>query len=174
MSGIASLRLFFALWPDQATRNALHRLTRSVALSAGGRPVPARNLHLTLAFLGNVPAAELDAIAGAAGRIVPARAALRLDRLGYWPGSRVLWLGPSQPPAAVDQLARDLRAAMTELGVYRVRGSFRPHVTLARKVMQAPAGTGISTIRWRVQDFVLVKSQTSPAGSSYSVIRRFS
>ncbi len=56
-------RLFFALWPDPPTRTALAMLVDGLPL-VGGRRVPAENLHLTLAFLGNV-----DEGAAAAARV---------------------------------------------------------------------------------------------------------
>lgn len=60
-----SLRLFFALEPDPAVRRALASLARALARATGGRVPQAEILHLTLAFLGQVPAgrhAELAAI----------------------------------------------------------------------------------------------------------------
>jgi 2'-5' RNA ligase len=48
----APARLFLALDPPQATRDRLAALGTVAAARWGGRPVPARNLHLTLAFVG--------------------------------------------------------------------------------------------------------------------------
>ena len=56
-----NLRLFYALWPDQATRAALMRLQSGLA----GRRIAPGNLHLTLAFLGMQPSALLPQLAGA-------------------------------------------------------------------------------------------------------------
>jgi len=56
MSGPAerTRRLFFAFWPDEATREAMHHSARKAVRGSGGRPVPASNLHVTVAFLGSV------------------------------------------------------------------------------------------------------------------------
>ena len=54
------MRLFFALWPDGDTRKAINGLARPAVRRAGGRPVPARHFHMTLAFLGEVPEALFE------------------------------------------------------------------------------------------------------------------
>ena len=46
------LRLFYALWPDEPLRERLAEAARDAVRQSGGRPVPAGNYHLTLAFLG--------------------------------------------------------------------------------------------------------------------------
>jgi len=51
----ATRRLFFALWPDEATREQLAHITRKAVRGSGGRPIPVENLHSTLVFLGSVP-----------------------------------------------------------------------------------------------------------------------
>ena len=57
----ATQRLFFALWPDDATRDALDRTGKWLHRHWGGRRMRADTLHLTLAFLGDTPAAARDA-----------------------------------------------------------------------------------------------------------------
>ena len=58
MAGEAQRRLYFALWPDAALRATIARVAAGPAAVAGGRAVPAADLHVTLAFLGGVPAAR--------------------------------------------------------------------------------------------------------------------
>ena len=55
-------RVFFALWPDEETRRALLRATRSAVRRCGGRATPSDNLHVTLAFLGPVTATLLERV----------------------------------------------------------------------------------------------------------------
>ena len=97
-SAVRLRRLFFALWPDEATREALRRATRTVLRHCGGKPVRPENFHITLAFLGNVPDEQLDAVLGAASGISLEPLTLTLDRFGYFPVPQVLWLGPAQTP----------------------------------------------------------------------------
>ncbi|MCS5949537.1 RNA 2',3'-cyclic phosphodiesterase [Klebsiella pneumoniae subsp. pneumoniae] len=63
-----------------------------------GRPVAADNLHLTLAFLGEVSAEKQRALAALAGRLRQPGFTLTLDDAGRWLRSRVVWL--RNPPAA--------------------------------------------------------------------------
>jgi 2'-5' RNA ligase len=50
---------------------------------------------------------------------------------------------------------------------------FRPHVTLARKVLRAPRMLQMRPVIWTFADFVLVGSNTLPEGSVYTVLERF-
>src|SRR5579883_616458 len=64
--GAPTRRLFFALWPDEAMREAMVQAIREPVRASGGRPVHAGNLHVTLAFLGAVPERRLTELAEAA------------------------------------------------------------------------------------------------------------
>ena len=103
-------RLFFALeLPAEAQRQIVHWRAANFAEDAG-RPVAADNLHLTLAFLGEVSADKQRALAALAGRIHQPGFTLTLDDAGQWLRSRVVWLGTRRPPRGLLQLASMLRA----------------------------------------------------------------
>ncbi|HEX4240645.1 MAG TPA: 2'-5' RNA ligase family protein [Steroidobacteraceae bacterium] len=80
------MRVFFALWPDDAVREQLAPCAAALRLSSGARLVPARNYHVTVAFIGEVTAGELDALREvgalqrAAARCVSRPAAARAPR----------------------------------------------------------------------------------------------
>lgn len=92
-----SLRLFFALPcpPPLAERIGRWRDGRPLP----GRQVATANLHLTLAFLGQVPSARLEALLDMTAAIEAAPFDLCLDRLLRWRNG-ILLLAPSQPPGA--------------------------------------------------------------------------
>jgi 2'-5' RNA ligase len=168
-------RLFFALWPDSATRDAIRKVTRTAVRRCGGRPVPADNYHITLAFLGSQPVALFDDIV-AAGRAVseePLNLELELDRFGYWPKPRVFWFGPADCPPALAAVARRLWARLAELGVAGDARVLQPHVTLCRKVQRAPQLDPPAAVRWPIAGFALVESVTAPQGAEYTVVARF-
>lgn len=164
-----SRRLFFALWPDAHTRLAIRRATREAVRHAGGRPVLPANYHLTLAFLGEQPAALLPAIRAAAADCVPPKGELRLERIGYFARARVLWLGPSRTPPALRSAARTLWEALAPLGLRSERRAFAAHLTLARKAGRMPE-VSIRPVGWRYTGFVLVESETASSGARYRVL----
>lgn len=168
-----SRRLFFALWPDDPLRARLRRAVRPAVQLAGGRPVLPADLHLTLAFLGQVPESRLDDVltAGASVSMPPIR--LELDRFGCFPRAGVFWLGPERTPAALTDFVVALWHSLEPLGLMG-RGVFRAHVTLCRKVRRAPALPAPWPVVWLAREFVLAESLTVPERRRhYRVLERF-
>jgi 2'-5' RNA ligase len=167
------LRLFFALWPDDATRAALAEWCRRIHRVTDGRPTRAEAIHQTLAFLGNCEPGRLAALAVAAGRVQPRRFELVLDRAGLWKDKRIAWAGASAVPPELDTLIADLRAALAEAGFAFDPKPFVPHITLVRKARPGAALPALEPIRWRVTDFVLVRSVPRRDGSDYTIEARW-
>ncbi|KWV04121.1 RNA 2',3'-cyclic phosphodiesterase, partial [Salmonella enterica] len=95
-----------------------------------GRPIAAANLHITLAFLGDVSAQKQRTLSELAGRFQQPGLTLTLDDAGHWPRSQVVWLGSRQPPRGLLQLANLLRAQAWRSGCPQSAQPFHPHVTL--------------------------------------------
>lgn len=165
-------RLFFALWPDDATRHALDRTGKWLHQHWGGRRMRADTLHLTLAFLGNTPTEARDALLPHIDTIRAGAFELALDRPGAWPHNRIGWLGCSEPPAALTDLAEQLRGALRESRTAFDARPFVPHVTLLRNT-PGGAAPACTPVRWRVDSFVLVASRTEADGARYEVIQRW-
>ena len=161
-----TLRLFFALWPDDATRTKLAMLQQDI----GGRKVSEANLHLTLAFLGNQLRDSLRLLEGIL-HALPAQAfALRIDRYGYFAKPRIAWAGPSSPPDALMQMQRTLWQGLLNAGVaLKPVAGFRPHVTLARDTIHKDREMQ-EVIEWPVGTIALVESVAVPGGVQYRVI----
>lgn len=166
------LRLFFALWPDDASRDALNRTGKWLHQHWGGRRMRADTLHITLAFLGSVPAGQLDVLANCADAVKSDAFELVLDQSGYWRHNRIGWLGASATPPQYFELLNALNTALHAAGFPVDARPHVPHVTLLRKSAggEVPA---CSPVRWPVGDFVLVKSLTETEGAHYEVIRRW-
>ena len=166
-------RLFFALLPDAGVRTQLRRLQKDLG-QAGGRPVPEENLHLTLLFLGNVEAEKINAVRDIAEGIAGSPFDLTLDTFGGFRqnSTRVLWLGPSEPPPELGALHQSLRRRIKKIGLRVKKEVYRPHVTLIRKAdpqkkLPEPPNPGI---RWRACRCALIASQLRPVGSLYKVL----
>jgi RNA 2',3'-cyclic 3'-phosphodiesterase len=166
-------RLFFALWPDEPVRDALGAAARPLLEACRGRRVAKRNYHLTLAFLGGVPATRLDELRAAAATVRADAFELSMDCHGHWAGPRVAWLGCRRPPPAADGLAQALWGVLEPLGFRPDKRPFRPHLTVLRGCRSCDWAGPVEPVSWPVREFVLVRSETLPAGPVYHVIDRW-
>ncbi len=167
-----TLRLFFALWPDDATRAALNRTGKWLHQHWGGRRMRADTLHITLAFLGATPIEKLDAVIVCAGAVQAEPYKLLLDQAGCWRHNRIGWLGTSETPPQHFELVEALNVQLRAAGLPVDDRSHVPHVTLLRK----SAGGEVPECRpvsWPIGELVLVKSVTGQDGAQYKVIRRW-
>lgn len=161
-----SLRLFFALPcpPPLAERIGRWRDGRPLP----GRQVATANLHLTLAFLGQVPSARLKALLA----IEAAPFDLCLDRLLRWRNG-ILLLAPSQPPGALLRLRRALRSGLAELELPVETRPFSAHLTLARDAAPLENAPPPPTFVWQVDRFSLFCSQNDAASVRYRTLGRW-
>ena len=166
-------RLFFALWPDDAVRAALAALLARLGPECEGRAMAAANLHVTLAFLGNVPEARVPAFEALADGLTGEPFELRLDRLGYWRHNRIVWAGARAMPAALEALAADMKLALQGVGWAVDERPYAAHVTLLRDARRGPAGHDAIVPPWRVDGFVLVRSEQGAGGVRYTPVRRW-
>ena len=174
MTAAVRQRLFFALWPDDDTRQALARLARTLLPCGNGRPVAAQNLHLTVVFLGLVDAGFRECVERVAGLLSAPAFELEFRRIGYWPRPRVLWSAPERTPEALTGLASMLRNALVACGHEPESRPFRAHVTLAREVRRPASEPTHGPIRWPVSEFHLVESETLAQGARYRSLESWS
>ncbi len=165
-------RLFFALWPDEPLRQQLAGRSKPIVQAADGRQVPAENLHITLAFLGNVDARQRECVDDMAEAITCPPFELMLDRVGHWARSRVLWLAPGSSPL-IHRLAEALHMGASACGLSLDSRPYRPHLTLMRKVSCVPEALMVTPIYWPVSSFVLLRSVPLPRGVRYDVLREW-
>jgi 2'-5' RNA ligase len=161
-------RLFFALWPDDETRQKLVHLNRSLQTN-GFRPVSPYNYHVTLVFLGTVYEAVELQIKQRVVNISAEPFEITFDHLSYWNKPKVLCLTSSQQPAqqAID-LAHALDEAAANCGIQTDPRPYNPHVTLARHG-SAFVERDCDPIVWQANSFCLVESCSSNGGVVYNV-----
>ncbi len=160
-------RVFFALWPAAPLQALLGELAREVAREGGGRPTAPHRIHLTLAFLGEQPAARVEALRGLAGAIRARAFALALDAVGAFPRTGVAWLGASAPQPELEALHGELAAALCRFGFAVDERPFAPHLTLARCAAHTLDRRLPQPLSWRVGSFVLAVSERGHGGPSY-------
>jgi 2'-5' RNA ligase len=154
------MRLFLALWPDAQAREKLGALAHDLAVVAEGKPVPLEKVHLTLAFLGEVPQARMADVVRAAAATSGERFDLVLDRVGSFRGARVAWAGASEPPPRLVALQASLAANLRSAGFTLEERAFAPHLTLVRKVARSVPRAAIAPIASAAREFALVRSET--------------
>ena len=160
-------RLFFALWPDPAVRQALSGRIGAIMASLEGKPQRPDQWHVTLEFMGQVPRERRPALRAAADRVRQAPLTIEFDRLEHWRKPQVVCLVASRVPAGLAVLVTQLHAALLEEGFTLDARPFCPHLTLARKVRAAAAVPLEPPFVWQSTGFALVRSVTDPAGSRY-------
>lgn len=168
-----TVRLFFALWPDDNVRAALASLTARLHGDCGGRAMVASNLHATLAFLGNVPQERVVEFIDVADSLTGDAFDLKLDWLGYWRHNRIVWAGTRAMPVALAKLAADMKAAIQGLRWPVDERPYAAHVTLLRDARRGPAIREAAIPLWRVGDFALVASTQQRDGVQYMPLRRW-
>ncbi len=133
------MRAFVAIeLPDSVKKKLAGLVGQLKDAGIGGlRPVRPEGIHLTLKFLGDVPADRIGAIGDAAGRAAVRHPpfALSLSGVGAFPGGRaprVLWAGIAGDLDRLAALQASVDDCLSELGFARERRAFNPHLTLAR------------------------------------------
>jgi RNA 2',3'-cyclic 3'-phosphodiesterase len=146
----------------------------------GVRWLEPRQMHLTLAFLGNVAPEVQEALAEKLQAISWKPFFLPLIGLGTFPSKgwpKIIWMGVGSGHPHLFQLHKRVQEAILAVSLEPDLRSFHPHVTLARCREVSP-----QTIRpflkshvdfdagmIHIEAFCLNSSQLTPAGSVYTM-----
>ncbi len=128
-------------------------------ISRHTRPATVGNLHLTLAFLGNVASQSTDSVISA---METAATGFKPLRLGFGPGGtfplygepRIAWVGVTGDLEPLNKLQGSITENMRGIGIRVDKRPFSPHITLARIGRQATPSDRIS-IRRALEDLDL-------------------
>ena len=186
-------RTFIALEIPADKREKLGRLQSLIAPDVpGARWVEPGQFHVTLAFLGDIPHADLAGVcrAVAEAAAVHGPVDLRLEGLGVFPDprrARVAWVGLTGGGIeALRAIQTDLVAATGRAGYPPEDERFAPHVTIGR--IKVARGEGASRPgdltpllrhyqKWmagsfRAAEVVTFSSNLTPDGPAYSALAR--
>lgn len=179
------MRLFLALeLPSDLARAVKAEVDCLRSHLPAARWVVEGNLHLTLAFLGEVEDERVPALDAGLAPVFAARPPLTLTLAGSgrFPAAgapRVLWLGIA-PSAELEELqGRAAERAFSVAGREPERRAFHAHLTLgrcrgrwdrrAREVWEA-GFDGVVGERFAVTRGVLIASRLTPEGPRYRVV----
>jgi RNA 2',3'-cyclic 3'-phosphodiesterase len=174
VEGRERARLFCALrLPDEALE-VLSKWQHSHI--RGGRPVPRVHLHITVAFLGHRPVAELESILGALRESAAAAGPIRLLPERYRETRSVGMLALTDPLGGATRLADDLQERLEKLGVYeRERRPWLPHLTVVRFRERLRLDPPLPELGEVVpSDAAVYLSQLRSTGAEYFVVESFS
>ena len=173
------IRLFVGLGLPAEVARRLETLGGGIP---GARWVAARNLHVTLRFIGEVDegmAAEIDAA------LLALRAPgfdLSLDGFGTFGRGKPnhLWAAVERAPGLMHLQGR-VEAALGRLGLMAESRRYLPHVTLARLSDPPPdrlqafiAGNSpFQAGPWSVEHFVLYRSHLGRSGAEYEALAEY-
>ncbi len=188
----ARLRLFVAIALPDAWRRYLADREQALERLAPGyaRWVAPELIHLTLVFLGELPAATLPAVQDALADAIAGQMAfpLSLGRLGHFGGAvpRVLWVEARAPGQTLDALHRALCAALAARGVPFDAKPLVPHLTLGRARRDATPAAGRALAArlpalatpppptpFTVAAIHLLRSELSPRGPRYTSLAEY-
>lgn len=177
------MRLFVALRPPPDVRAALAALAGGIE---GARWQSDNQLHLTLAFIGEVDRPQAEAAAQALATLVAPPLDLSLGQFGSFDAGRedrtaTLWIGV-EPADGLAHLAATIRSALRRAGVPSETRRFVPHITLARF---SRAGAPRDALRpwlstqfapragWQADRFHLVESRLGHSGPHYAPVASY-
>lgn len=179
--GAKTSRLFIALTLPLAVREVLAALAQPLPDVTWTRP---DQLHLTLRFLGELPAEKIPPLVDRLATIRIAPFILPIEGLGTFPANRpprIIWAGVGNGHPRLFQLRQRLDDTLLAAGVELDVRTFHPHATLARcGEAAAPAvahwlhaSREFTAPPFRVESFDLYSSELRPSGAVHSLERQF-
>lgn len=181
------MRLFIATkFPGVILRDLNDRVTKLRPRLPSASWVREETQHLTLAFLGEQPEANVDAVTPAMTNALAAipKFESKLRGCGFFPNARharVGWVG-LQPEDQFLKLADVVRTVVEQHGVKLDAGEFKPHLTLMRIRDPWPPAS-IELFNKSLRDYesqtftvdavTLFSSQLSPKGAVHTVRREY-
>lgn len=184
-------RIFIAIELSPDVRRWLEK-ARSVlepGIPSGAvRWVNPAGIHLTLKFLGEIPASRIDNVRSAMDQSAAGKTpfSLTVEGLGCFPNAvrpRVVWAGIREEPLLAD-LQRRLENDLSAVGFKKEQRAFSPHLTLGRvkdgvsesslrRIGSAvQSGTMETPAVMPVDGMCLFRSVLRPAGAEYSALYR--
>lgn len=174
------MRLFIAIELPAELKRKLGQLRTDIP---GVRWVPTEQIHLTLAFLGDVDEETMERLTAHLADIRANAFKLSCASIGCFPGRqqpRVVWIGV-KPEPGLQKLATAVQQSALYAGIPLEERPFSPHLTIAR--LKLPVSVLLRAFLDRqdkfsfkpfaVQEFTLFQSRLTSQGAVHSPVRNF-
>ncbi len=185
------MRLFIAIDIDEKNMVAINDLQKQLRAEANAKAgdvkwVTAKNIHLTLKFLGEVEEDKLPEICQITEDVAVSYKPfdLSIESVGHFGGksATVLWVGTSAETEELLQMQKDLEEKFASAGWPAEEREFSGHLTLAR-IKNPKAGFKIAQLAERYKNFKIgtlavnsicvYKSQLTPDGPVYTLLGNY-
>jgi 2'-5' RNA ligase len=176
------MRLFIAVeLPDKIKNNIVESLREWQAREPGVKWVEAKNLHVTLKFLGWVEDRKVEAVIELTRKAVAGKGGFIavLKGLGFFPPGekpRVIWIGINEGGDQLKNLADNIEKHFSLAGFDPARREFSSHLTIGRvKEDKAFAGKidpwqNVEFGEFSISSIAIIKSTLTPRGPLYEKI----
>lgn len=182
------IRTFIAIELDESIKDELTKLQERLkgeTPRGSVRWVRSGGIHLTLKFLGDVPADQIEKITTALQRSCQGVSPFSLScgGLGCFPNPRrprVVWVGIQEETGTLVQLKKAIEENVAPLGYPTEKRKFSPHLTLGRVQRRASSGdrgqlgelveaSEIGILgQMEVRSVSLIRSDLRPSGAVYT------
>lgn len=139
------------------------------------------NIHLTLKFLGAVPASRIERVSKAVERAASGISPFEIEVVGTgcFPSARnprVLWVGLTNVPDTMNELYSNIESELEREGFPREKRKFSPHLTIGRvrtpgtgaSVAEQLIARGFEPERFTATEVIVMRSDLKPTGSIYT------
>ena len=160
------MRLFIAVCLDDKMKKALVDTMHDLkAQGTTGSFVPVRNLHMTLAFIGETK--EAEAVKRIMQEIPVEKARLSFSEFGYFGDVAYIGVKGNQK---LKKYVSVLRNTLKESGIPCDMDKFTPHVTLVRKAKGRRVSAAVPKEEMTISRVSLMKSQVKDGKTEYTEI----
>jgi 2'-5' RNA ligase len=178
------MRVFIAIDVPHEIRQRLGAMQdRLRHASSSARWVEADSIHITLKFVGEVPAKRREEIDNAMTGLTWKPLSISVRGLGFFPGRRsprILWAGVECP--TMQGLASEVESRLVNAGFDSENRAFRAHLTLARTKESRLESTLVKTAQpfletefgaFHADRVHLYQSTLQPGGSVYTKLKEY-
>jgi RNA 2',3'-cyclic 3'-phosphodiesterase len=181
-TGGGAIRTFLCIEIPDTIKARIGDLQRALKqIEARVSWVKPENIHLTLKFLGAVPASRIPSVCEAVSRAASHNSTFEVEvsGTGCFPSvrnPRVLWVGLTNLPNELRQLHKNLEDELAGRGFPRDSKRFAPHLTIGR--IRSPEGApivarelievGFESALAPATRVIVMRSDLRPTGSLYT------
>jgi RNA 2',3'-cyclic 3'-phosphodiesterase len=192
------MRVFVAVDIEDVIRGRVSRFLDGVrGFAPDARWVRPESLHVTLKFIGEQSAEEVDEIKGSLEKISAEAFEMTLGGCGFFPNARaprVFWIG-IEGGTRLTTLAATIDETLARRDIPKEEHAYTPHLTLARgaggsgsprRLKHDHPNSGFQRLQEKLaalpapefgtmtaREFSLYQSQTSPGGARYTKLASF-